>query len=67
MQNSETTAILKKGNVFGINDVLHDFQTNFLNEVACREWIFKKIAIRPGILSGGSVKNFFTAPGGNFF
>jgi hypothetical protein len=43
MQNNETTAIVKKGNVFDINDVLHDFQANFLNEVACSEWILKRL------------------------
>jgi hypothetical protein len=43
MQNSETMAIVKKGNVFDINDVLHDFQANFLNEVVCREWILKRL------------------------
>ena len=43
MQNSETTAIVKKGNIFDINDVLHDFQANFLNEVVCREWVLKRL------------------------
>jgi transposase-like protein len=43
MQNDETTAIIKQSNVFDINDVIHDFRVNFLNEIACREWVLKRL------------------------
>jgi len=43
MQKNETTAIINNSNIFDINDVLYDFRANFLNEIACREWVLKRL------------------------
>jgi hypothetical protein len=61
MQSDETIAISEslsvrtlRSGIFGINDVIHDFRADLLNEAACRDWVLKRLhplgAYCPGCL-----------------